>query len=442
MELVTLELDPRLTFETYVVDPANRLAAAAARRVADRPGASYNPLLIYAASGLGKTHLLHAIGNHALERNPGLAVAYQTVDQLMDGADAALAAGDLESFREQLRSRRLLLLDDAQRLASRPDAQEELLQVWDALAARGAQIVLASDRPPNEIEGLDARLRSRLSAGLVTDIAPPDQDTRVALVTRWVAAAGHSLAPGVAESLARTAVSNIRELQGGLNRVLAVQELEERLVGVEEVSRLLGLAAAQRRSEEFTAFVSEIAGTVGEIVSRLTPEQRLAGAILRWEGEGYRTHRLEAALASAPTPEEAEAVIARFTADIGRLDAAVQRIRDLDPGAPELARVDLLRDPSRVPESEALVRRVEERVHATGRTATVVHAEAGRGGNGARRPAPPPAAGEAGPRAAALRALMEAAGARTDVADEWFLTSEKVLWRWPDVEDWIVGADG
>jgi Bacterial dnaA protein len=440
MELVTLELDPRLTFDTYVVDPANRLAAAAARRVADRPGASYNPLLIYAASGLGKTHLLHAIGNLAREQNPNIAIAYDTVDHLMESADAALALGDQESFREQLRGRRMLLLDDAQRLANRPDAQEELLHVWDALATRGGQIVLASDRPPNELEGLDARLRTRLSAGLVTDIAPPDQDTRVALVARWVAALGQSLAPGVAESLARTAFSNIRELQGGLNRVLAVQELEERLVGVEEVSRLLGLAAAQRRSEEFTAFVSEIAGTVGEIVSRLTPEQRLAGAILRWEGEGYRTHRLEAALASAPTPEEAEAVIARFTADITRLDTAVQRIRDLDPGAPELARVDLLRDPSRVAESEALVQRVTDRVQAGGPTASAARTDGPRSGNGARRPAPP--AEDEGPRAAALRALMEAAGERADVADEWFLTAEKVLWRWPDVEDWIVSEAG
>jgi hypothetical protein len=222
--------------------------------------------------------------------------------------------------------------------------------------------------------------------------------------------------------------------------VLAVQEIEERLVGVEEVSRLLGLAAAQRRSEEFTAFVSEIAGTVGEIVSRLTPEQRLAGAILRWEGEGYRTHRLEAALSSAPTPEEAEVVIARFTADIARLDAAVQRIRDLDPGAPELARADLLRDPSRVAEAEALVDRVGERVHVTGQTTASARAGGPRGANGASRPGA--AGGEDNPRAAALRALMEAAGERSEIADDWFLSPEKVLWRWPDVEDWIVTEAG
>jgi hypothetical protein len=439
MELDTIELDPRLTFESFVVDPANRLAAAAARRVAERPGASYNPLLIYAASGLGKTHLLHAIANLAREAKPGLVVAYDTVDHLMDGVDAALGIGELEAFREQLRSRRVLLLDDVQRLANRPDAQAELLHVWDALAARGGQIVLASDRPPNEIEGLESRLRSRLSAGLVTDIAPPDHDTRVELVARWVAAAGQSVAPGVGESLARIAFSNIRELHGGLNRVLAVQEIEERLVGVEEVSRLLGLAAAQRRSEEFTAFVSEIAGTVGEIVSRLTPEQRLAGAILRWEGEGFRTHRLEAALSSAPTPEEAEVVIARFTSDITRLDGAVERIRDMDPGAPELARADLLRDPSRVLEAEALVERVRERVQVTGPTSPALRRDGPRGTNGAGKPA---ARDGDGPRDAAMRALMEAAGERAEIADDWFLSAEKVLWRWPDVEDWIVTEAG
>src|SRR5690606_26266987 len=231
----------------------------------------------------------------------------------------------------------------------------------------------------------------------------------------------------------------IRELQGGLNRVLAVQEIEERLVAIEEVSRLLGLAAAQRRSEEFTAFVTEIAGTVGEIVSRLTPEQRLAGAILRWEGEGYRTHRLEAALASAPTPEEAESVIARFTADIARLDAVTQRIRDLDPGAPELARADVLRDPSRVPEAEALVARVAERVQASGKTASAGKVDAARpAADGGARPFDE----EDAPRQAALRALMDAAGARSEIADDWFLTPEKVLWRWPDVEDWIVTEAG
>src|SRR5690606_17902071 len=228
----------------------------------------------------------------------------------------------------------------------------------------------------------------------------------------------------------------IRELQGGLNRVLAVQEIEERLVAIEEVSRLLGLAAAQRRSEEFTAFVTEIAGTVGEIVSRLTPEQRLAGAILRWEGEGYRTHRLEAALASAPTPEEAESVIARFTADIAKLDAVKQRLRDLDPGAPELARADVLRDPGRVAEAEALVERVRERVQAQGRSASAAEGT-GAGGPAANGAAVRPFEQE-GPHQAALRALIDAAGTRSEIVDDWFLSPEKVLWRWPEVEDWIV----
>jgi hypothetical protein len=434
MEQATFALDARLTFDTFIVDPANRLAAAAARRVGERPGTSYNPLLICAASGLGKTHLLHAIGHLAVESQPGIVVRYETLDSLMERALAARAADGHEGFLDALRASRLLLLDDVQRLAGRRDAQEEMLRLWEALTARGAQLVLASDRPPNEIEGLDSRLRSRLSAGLVTDIAPPDHETRVAIVERAVEDAGHSLAPGVAEALARIAFSNIRELQGGLNRVLAVQEIEERLVAVEEVTRLLGLAAAQRRSEEFTAFVSEIAGTVGEIVSRLTPEQRLAGAILRWEGEGYRTHRLEAALASAPSPEEAESVIARFTADIAKLDAVKQRLRDLDPGAPELARADLLRDPGRVAEAEALVERVRERVQASGRTPSDGR-DAGRpAANGAVRPFEE----EEGPRQAALRALIDAAGTRSEIADDWFLTPEKVLWRWPEAEDWIV----
>jgi hypothetical protein len=451
MQQHRLELDPRLTFDTFAVDQANRLAAAAAHRVADRPGASYNPLFIYAASGLGKTHLLMAIGNAAAERVGGSNVIYETVDHLMEQAEAAMAAGGRpEAFRDRVRSARVLLIDDAQGLEGRPDAQDELLHAWDALAGRGGQIVLASDRPPNEIPGLIAQLRSRLSAGLVADIAPPDHDTRVLMVGRWVDELGQTLAPGVADSLARTAFSNIRELQGGLNRLLAVQEIEERLVTVDEVSRLLGLVAAQKRSEEFTAFVSEIAGTVGEIVSRLTPEQRLAGAILRWEGEGYRTHRLEAALSSAPTPEEAEAVIARFTGDIARLDAVVKQIRDLDPGAPELARVDLLRDPSRATEAEALASRVRQRVEVTGRTpapAAQGRREGSRHTPGASTNGTTPApATEAerlhAQRQATLRSLVDAAAEGSEVIDDWFLSPEKVLWRWPDVEDWIVTGAG
>ena len=154
----------------------------------------------------------------------------------------------------------------------------------------------------------------------------------------------------------------MRELQGALNRVLAVQELEGRSVTAEEVGRLLGVGVQARNSDEFGAFLSDIAGTVGEVVSSISPEQRIADAILRWEGEGYRTRRLEAALASPPTAADAEAFVAAFEQDVERLNDLARQMREMDPGARELARLEVLRNPDRVADAEALLAEVEARM--------------------------------------------------------------------------------
>jgi chromosomal replication initiator protein len=225
---MSLELDFHLTFDSYIVGTANRLAAAAARRVAEAPGTAYNPLFLYGASGLGKTHLLTAIGNHIACVHPGLHVIYDTLEHLMEGVMAAIQAGERDAFRSRLQDASVLLLDDVQFLAGRRGAQDELLRAWDGLLSRGGQVVLASDRPPVEIDGLDQRLLSRFSGGLVADLSMPDYETRVAIVRKKAEEYGQLLEPGVAEALARLAFGNVRELQGGLNRVLAVQELDGR----------------------------------------------------------------------------------------------------------------------------------------------------------------------------------------------------------------------
>jgi len=348
-------LDNRFTFASFVVGSANRLSAAAARRIAEAPGKSYNPLFIYGASGLGKTHLLHAIGHHALSIQPALRVSLDTIERALQRLPEEGSAGDLASVQ-------LLLLDDVQYLAGDRRAQDALLAWWEELWQRGAQIVLGADRPPTEIDRLDHRLLSRFSAGLVSDIAPPDYETRVTLVRDLAATRGHELDGGVVEALARVAFANVRELEGGVNRVIAARELGERTVTPEEVAGLLGHASERGDSEEFDSFLNEVEGAVAEIATRVTPEQRLVDAILRYEGEGYRTYRLEAALRHPPAEHEVIELVERFRADVERLARITDEIRGMDADAPELARADLLRNPDRVLEAESLVAQVHERL--------------------------------------------------------------------------------
>jgi chromosomal replication initiation ATPase DnaA len=358
----SLEFDARLTFESFIVGTSNRLAAAAARRVAAAPGAAYNPLFVYSASGLGKTHLIQAIGNHITRAHPDVPVVYETLERLMEGVMEAIQAGERDAFRSRLRNASVLLLDDVQFLAGRRGAQEELLRAWDTLAARGGQIVLASDRPPSEIDDLDQRLLSRFSGGLIVDLSPPDYETRVAIVRRKTEERGHSLSDGVAETLAKVAFGNVRELQGGLNRVLAVQELDDRLVSAEEAARLLGVQAPHDKRDEFGHFLDQIADTLTEVVARVTPEQKLADAIRRWSSEEYQTRRLEAGIGVATTHDAVDELIERYESDVARLRGIVADVQKLDSTAPELGRLDILRNPERIAEAESLLEQVRERV--------------------------------------------------------------------------------
>jgi chromosomal replication initiator protein len=182
--MVMTELDPKLTFDTFVVGPANRLASAAARRSAESPGTSYNPLFIYSSSGLGKSHILSAVAHQARKANARLRVHYQTLEGYLQELTHALASGNRDAMRDRYRDLDILLLDDVQFLAGQNEAQEMLLATLDALTASGSQIVLASDRPPADIDGLDARLVSRFSGGLIVDIAAPEYETRVAIIRR------------------------------------------------------------------------------------------------------------------------------------------------------------------------------------------------------------------------------------------------------------------
>lgn len=355
-----LELDPQLTFESLVVGSGNRLAYAAARRVAEAPGTSYNPLFIYSASGLGKTHLLHGIGHHARSLHPDLNLVYDTLESFVARVTEAFQKGRDDEFRAQLASNTMLLLDDVQFLAGQHRMQEELLRAWDQVATAGGQVVLTSDRPPPEIDALDQRLLSRFSGGLIMDVAAPDYETRVAIVRRTAERRGQNLAEGVAEALARTAFGNVRELQGGLNRVLAVQELEGRSVGSDEVAALLGGMGARSTVSEFDSFLADITETVTDVVAEPAGERQLSDAVERWRADGYRTRRLEQAIAAGQL-DDAETLIRGFEKAVERLREIAGEIATLEPTAPELKNLDVLRDVDRVPEADALLADVRAR---------------------------------------------------------------------------------
>lgn len=360
-----LDLDPRLTFESYVIGAANRLATAAAKRVAETPGRSYNPLFLYGSSGLGKTHLLTAMGHHARKLHPELPVAYDSLEHLMEEIIGAIEAGDRDAFLGTLGGAGLLLVDDVQFLAGRHRTQEELLRAWDHLSASGGQIVLASDRPPPEIDGLDERLLSRFSGGLIVDIGAPDYETRVAIVRRKVEERGHTLLPDVPEALARIVFGNVRELQGALNRVIATEELQGRAVTPGDLADVLGRAgvASTALDDEFDSFLADLSDTVESVLTGSPAEQRLEAAITRWRDAGWRTRALELSAGTVTDEEEAETLVRHFEAEIDRLRAIEGELQALDPAAPELSRQDVLRDPDMLAEAEAMLAEVRERTH-------------------------------------------------------------------------------
>ncbi len=346
-----MELDPRLTFETFVVGPANRLAAAAARRAADSPGVNYNPLFLYSDSGLGKSHILSAIAHRSQKNHPERNVLYQPLEVHLGELTQALERGEDQDLHSRYEALDILLLDDVQFLTGQSQAQEMLLRTLDRITARGGQVVLASDRPPSEIDGLDSRLLSRFSGGLIVDIGTPDLETRVAILHRKTEARGGVLEPGVAEALARTPFRNVRELQGALNRVLVLQELEGRPVSVEELPSVVGTVGSGGGVR-----------TASDPRSGTQPEWRrgVQAARAEAEGAGFVTRRLDRLLESGGEPRDWQQVLRRFRLDTERMREIREQLDLLGNPWPEAA-ATLLKDPDRLEESEALLASARER---------------------------------------------------------------------------------
>src|SRR5215213_6595402 len=235
-----MQVETRSRFDNYVVGSANRLAVAAARAVAESPGGVYNPLFVYGASGLGKTHLIGAIGNEAVTRAPGLSVEYLPLEDFIEQIHAAVAVGEMERFKQRYGRVDVLLLDDMQFLTGRRETQSELLRLLNALHGSGRQIVMTSDRPPSEISDVDERLLSRLSGGLIVDIGVPDFETKVAILRGKAEEKEVSFAPGVIEELSRLDFSSVRDLHGAMNRLVAQQSLDGTLTPA-QVRTVLGV---------------------------------------------------------------------------------------------------------------------------------------------------------------------------------------------------------
>ena len=224
-------LNPRYTFDTFVVGSGNRMAHAAAMAVAELPADRYNPLFLYGGSGLGKTHLLHAIGHSARLR--GLTTFYVTSETFMNDLIASIRAQNTEVFRNKYRYVDMLLMDDVQFLAGKESTQEEFFHTFNTLHSANKQIVVTSDRPPKMMVTLEERLRSRFEWGLMTDIAPPDLETRIAILQQKASIRGMSLPSDVIEFVAKQVQSNVRELEGALTRLIAMSDMTGRLITIQ-----------------------------------------------------------------------------------------------------------------------------------------------------------------------------------------------------------------
>jgi len=216
-------LNPRYTFDTYVVGSGNRLAHAACQAVADKPARAYNPLFLYGGVGLGKTHLLHAIGN-ACHAN-GLNVLYVSSEEFTNDMITAIRTHTTQAFRDKYRSADVLLVDDIQFIAGKESTQEEFFHTFNTLHGQDKQIIVSSDRPPKSLVTLEERLRSRFEWGLSADIQAPDFETRLAILRSKAERTGRQIADEVLENIAKRVQSNIRELEGALNRIIAFADL-------------------------------------------------------------------------------------------------------------------------------------------------------------------------------------------------------------------------
>ncbi|AGB40039.1 chromosomal replication initiator protein DnaA [Halobacteroides halobius DSM 5150] len=264
VEIEPPALNSKYTFDSFVIGSSNRFAHAASLAVAEAPAKAYNPLFIYGDVGLGKTHLMHAIGHYILEHNSDMKVMYLTSEKFTNKLINSIRDDETTAFRNQYRNIDILLIDDIQFLAGKERTQEEFFHTFNALHDANKQIIISSDRPPKEIPTLEERLRSRFEWGLITDIQEPDLETRIAILKKKAALEGLELPNNVIVHIANKIKSNIRELEGALIRIIAYSSFSNKSVSVELAQQVLANIAQENpanrpEGKEITpGFIKEI----------------------------------------------------------------------------------------------------------------------------------------------------------------------------------------
>ncbi|AJE01971.1 chromosomal replication initiator protein DnaA [Geobacter pickeringii] len=269
-------LNPKYTFDTFVCGGSNQFAHAAAQAVANSPAGKYNPLFIYGGVGLGKTHLITAIGNHALTKNRKARVCFYTSEKFMNEMINSIRYKKMDQFRNKFRKMDILLIDDIQFIAGKEATQEEFFHTFNSLYESHKQIVLTSDKFPKEIPGLEERLRSRFEWGLIADIQPPDTETKIAILRKKAESDHISLPDDVALFLASSATSNVRELEGMLIRLGAVSSLTGKNISLDMAREVLKDIIVDKTKEITVEMIQKyVADHFGIKVSELKSDKRL-----------------------------------------------------------------------------------------------------------------------------------------------------------------------
>jgi len=267
-------MNPRYIFDTFVVGSGNRLAHAACLAVAEKPARAYNPLFLYGGVGLGKTHLLHAIGNACQMR--GLQVLYVSSEEFTNDLITAIRTHTTQAFREKYRSMDVLLVDDIQFIAGKESTQEEFFHTFNALHGQDKQIIVSSDRPPKALVTLEERLRSRFEWGLTADIQAPDLETRLAILRTKADRTGRNVSNEILELIAARIQSNIRELEGALNRILAFADLSGSSLTPDLVEMALADILPQKRNIPSDKILDAVAASEGLDIKDLLGQNRSA----------------------------------------------------------------------------------------------------------------------------------------------------------------------
>ena len=278
-------LNPKYRFDTFVVGNNNKFAHSASLAVAESPGEAYNPLYLYGGAGLGKTHLMHSIGHFILDQNPDKKVLYVTSEQFTNEVIESIRSGNaakMNKFREKYRTVDVLLIDDVQFIIGKESTQEEFFHTFNVLHGAGKQIILSSDKPPKEMETLEERFRSRFEWGLIADIQPPDYETRMAILKKNAENCNKEINEDILDYIATNIKSNIRELEGAYNKVIAFSRLNKVEITLDNVKEALNDIISPNVSRQITPqlIISVVAEHFGITADDITSKRRNSEFVL------------------------------------------------------------------------------------------------------------------------------------------------------------------